>query len=169
MGTPLDYIYKHELQLQPSFKGSLETPNHFGYRGELLITPNSKSILKHAIIVTNNDNTLLFAGELDDFDNFETLYTTYKTILASNSIITLFVNNLISDTVFQYEGLTIYAFALDESSVWNELLSYADLDKKELKKMGAEEKIDALYTGIKSATLYASKKTYEEACALKMS
>ena len=75
---------------------------------------------------------------------------------------------MINDAVFEYEGLTVYAFALDESSVWNELLSYAELDKKELKRMSAEDKLDTLYDGLKACTLYASKKTYEEVCSLKM-
>ncbi|MEA2046926.1 MAG: hypothetical protein U9O64_00605 [Campylobacterota bacterium] len=69
----------------------------------------------------------------------------------------------------QYEGITINAFALDESSVWNELISHADLDKKELKRMKAEDKLDTLYDALKDAKLYAKKMSYEEACKLRMS
>ena len=73
-----------------------------------------------------------------------------------------------NDAIFEYKGRTIYAFSLDESSVWNELIDYADLDKRELKRMGAEEKVDALYDELKNCTLRAPHKSYEEACALKM-
>lgn len=168
MGTPIDYIYENELQVQPSFKGGLDIPGHFGYRGELLVTTGSKVLLKNAIIVSDKDSILLFAAQLDSFDDFQAMFESYKSLFSPNSLITLFVNNLISDAVFEYEGLTVYAFALDESSVWNELLSYAELDKKELKRMSAEGKLDTLYNGLKTSRLYASKKTYEETCALKM-
>lgn len=169
MGTPIEYIYENELQTQPSFKGELGVPGRLGYRGELLISTGSKTMLKHAIVVSDKETILLFAAELNNFDDFQTMFETYKSLFNADSIITLFVNNLISDSVFEYEGTTIYAFALDESSVWNELISYAELDKRELKRMSAEEKLDALYNELKTSTLYASKKTYEETCALKMS
>lgn len=179
MGTPIDYIYDNELQWQPSFKGALGVPGHFGYRGELVVTAGRKVtpekqmppkvVFKHAIGVSDENTMLLFAGELEDFGDFEATFERYKSVLTPTTITTLFVDNLIKDSVFEYEGITVYAFALDESSVWNELITHADLDKRELKRMGAEEKLDALYEGLKNSTLYASKMTYAETCALTMS
>lgn len=168
MGTPIDFIYENALQVQPSFKGELGSAGRLGYRGELLIAPESKVLLKHAIIVSDKESVLFFAGEMENFESFKTTFDSYKSIMTASTLVTLFVNNLISDAVFDYEGVTVYAFSLDESSVWNELVSYAELDKRELKRMDAEEKINTLYDGLISSTLYASKKTYEETCALKM-
>jgi len=179
MGTPIDYIYENKLEWQPSFRGALEEAGRFGYRGELVITPGEslspekqlppKLILKYAIVIADNESALLFAAELDDFSNFEKAFDLYKEILTPKTIITLFVNNLLSDSVFEYNGLTVYAFSLDESSVWNELLSHADLDKKELKRMSAEEKLNTLYDGIKVTTFHVPKTSYKETCALAMS
>jgi len=178
MGTPIDYIYENELQWQPSFRGELGVAGRSGYRGELVVTPGKfispekqmppKVMIKHAIAVSDDKAMLLFAGELENFDDFEAAFANYKSLLSPGTITALFVDNLLSDSVFEYEGITVYAFSLDESSVWNELISHADLDKRELKRMGAEEKLDALYDGLKATTLYASKMTYEETCALKM-
>ncbi len=168
MGTPIDYIYKNELQLQPSFNGKLGISGRFGYRGELTVT-STKIILKHAIVISNEEEVLLFATEIEDFANFEATFECYKNILTPNTLVTLFFGNLLSNVQFEYEGITIYAFSLDESSVWNELIAYADLDKKELKRMNAEDKLDNLYDGLKNAKLYVEKKTYQEACALKIS
>lgn len=178
MGSPIDYINENKLQWQPSLSGALETTGRFGYRGELIITAGEflspekqlppKLMLKHAIVIADAESTLLFAAELNDFANFEQAYELYKSILTPKTIVTLFINNLLSDAIFEYDGITVHAFALDESSVWNELISHADLDKKELKRMGAEEKLDALYEGIKTATFYAKKMSYDEAFALKM-
>lgn len=178
MGTPIDYIYENELQWQPSFNGALDIADRFGYRGELVVTAGKqplpdkqmppKVLLKHAICVSDKDAMLLFAGQLGDFNDFEATFERFKSVLTPTTITTLFVDNLISDSVFEYEGVTVYAFALDESSVWNELVSHADLDKKELKRMSAEDKLDVLYDGLKVSTLYASKMSYEETCALRM-
>jgi hypothetical protein len=179
MATPNDYIYENKLQWQPSFKDALDTKGHFGYRGELVITSGEflspekqlppKSILKQAIVVSNAVSALLFTAELVDFSDFEKVFSIYKQILSEESLVILFVSNLLSDAVFEYEGITVYAYALDESSVWNELVAHSDLDKKELKKMSATEKLDAIYDGIHKAKLFAPKKTYEEVCALKLS
>ena len=178
MGTPIDYIYENELQWQPSFNGALGVDGHFGYRGELAVTAGKqplpdkqmppKVMFKHSICVSDKDAMLLFAGQLEDFTDFEATFERFKSVLTPSTITTLFVDNLLSDSVFEYEGVTVYAFSLDESSVWNELISHADLDKKELKRMGAEEKLDALYEGLQNSRLYASKMTYAETCALKM-
>jgi len=178
MGSPIDFIYENKLEWQPSLKGALETAGRFGYRGELVITAGEflspekqlppKLMLKHAIVIADGESTLLFAAELNDFADFEQTFELYKTMFSEKTMVTLFVNNLISDAIFVYNGITVHAFALDESSVWNELIAHADLDKKELKRMGAEEKLDALYDGIKKATFYAKKMSYDEACTLKM-
>lgn len=168
MTAPIDYIYENKLEVQPSFRGELNPDKRFGYRGELHISVDTKPLLKHAIIVANDTSIQFFAAELEDFDNFQVQFDTYKKYFTPDTRITLFVNNLISDSVFEYEGITVYAFALDESSVWNELISHAELNKRELKRMNPEDKINTLYDTIKDATLYAAKKSYEETCALKM-
>jgi len=178
MGTPIDYIYANALQWQPSFNGELDVPGRFGYRGALVVTPGKfvspekqmppKVTLKHAIAITDETAMLLLAAELESFDDFAAAFEGYKTLMNADTLVTLFVNDLISDALFEYEGIPVYAFSLDESSVWNELIDHADLDKRELKRMSAEEKLDALYDGLKVATLRAPNVTYEEACALKM-
>jgi hypothetical protein len=178
MQSPIDFIYKNKLEWQPSFNGALNIADRFGYRGELVVSAGEflsadkqlppKSILKHSIVIADKESILLFAAELEDFANFEAVFEIYKDIFNPKTVVTLFVDNLLSDSVFEYKNITVYAFSLDESSVWNELISHAELDKKELKRMSAEDKLDALYDGLKVTTFYAPKKTYEETLALKM-
>jgi hypothetical protein len=179
MGTPIDYIYENKLQWQPSFNGALEVPGRFGYRGALVVTPGKsispekqmppKVMLKHAIAITDDTVMLMLAAELENFDDFAAAFEGYKSLLNADTLVTFFVNDLLSDALFDYEGIPVYAFSLDESSVWNELIDHADLEKRELKRMGAEEKLDTLYDGLKASTLRAPKLTYAEAFALKMS
>ncbi len=167
MGTPIESIYENALQSKPAFNDALGTAGHYGYRGDLVITEGS-ALLKNAIVISDKDTMLFFAAELDDFDDFETAFERYADLLNPDTLIMLFINNLMSDALFAYKGMNIYAYSLDESSVWNELLSHADLDKRELKRMDAPTKLDTLFDGLKGSTFYIPQKSYEEACALKM-
>ena len=170
MGTPIDYIYENKLEWQPSFKGALGMPGRYGYRGALVVTEGKtkpQTVLKQAIAVSDEEKMLFFAGELESFDDFEAAFERYKGLFSPETLTTLFVSDIASDAVFDYEGVTVYAFSLDESSVWNELVEHADMDKKELKRMDAEAKLDAIYDELKGSTLRATPRSYAEACALK--
>ncbi len=175
--TPLEYIYANNLQWQASLNGPLSVKGRIGYRGALIITPGKvlsadkilppKATLKQAIAISDDTKLLFLAGELETFDDLVPLVEQYKNILTPETLITLFVIDLDGNAQFSYEGLSIYAFSLDESSVWNELVDYADLSKGDLKKMNAEEKVDALYDELKKSKFRAKAVSYEEACALK--
>lgn len=178
MGTPIEYLSEKGLQWQPSFNGQLGVLGHSGYRGDLMVTEGKiisgekqmppKIILKHVIAISDEKTMLLFAGGLKSFDDFPAFFERYKEILDTKTIVTLFVDDLLSDAQFDFEGITVHAFSLDESSVWNELINHADLDKRELKRMSAEDKLDTLYDGLKANNLQVPKLTYESTCALKM-
>jgi hypothetical protein len=176
MGTPLDFIYDNNLQWQASLKGATSVAGRLGYRGALIITEGKvlsadkqlppKATLKQALIIADEEKFLFMAGELETFESFEPLIEKYKSVLTPETLITLFVVDLDANVMFEYEGLHIYAYALDESSVWNELVDYADLSKGDLKKLSAEEKLDALYDELKNTNLILVEKSYEEAKTL---
>ena len=64
------------------------------------------------------------------------------------------------------EKCRVLSIALDESSVWNDLLDIADLPKGDLKKMSDKEKIDAVVKETLKSNLRLSEKSYEEIKAL---
>lgn len=178
MSTVKDFIYNNNLQWQASFSGKTEK-YAYGYRGSLIITPGKvlsadkqlppKATLTQVILVSNSDKIDFLACELETLDFFEPFVERYKDVLSTDGLNILFVTDLDADGKFEYEGFTFYAFSLDESSVWNELLDHADLSKGDLKKASAEEKIDIVYDEIKTSTLRMSDKTYDEIKALKNS
>lgn len=166
-----EFIYGNNLQWQPTF--SNKTDKHaYGYRGSLVITPGTimsadkqlppKATCTQSILVTDSDKIDFLACELSTLDFFEPFVEAYKDVLSPDGLYILFVTDLDADGKFEYEGITFNTFALDESSVWNELLDHADLSKGDLKRTSAEEKIDTVYDEIKSSTLRLSDKTYEE-------
>jgi hypothetical protein len=178
MSTVQSFIYDNNLQWQASFSDKTDKYG-YGYRGSLVITPGKvlsadkqlppKATATQVILVTDTDKIDFIACELETLDFFEPFVERYKEVLSPDGLYLLFVTDLDADGKFEYEGFTFYAFALDESSVWNELLDHADLSKGDLKKLSAEEKIDTVYDEIKSSTLRISDKSYEDIKALQSS
>jgi hypothetical protein len=176
MSKVKDFIYNNNLQWQASFSDKTENYG-YAYRGSLVITPGKvlsadkqlppKATATQVILVSGSDHIDFLACELETLDFFEPFVERYKEILAPDGLYILFVTDLDTDGKFEYEGFTFYAFALDESSVWNELLDHADLSKGDLKKQSAGEKIDTVYEEIKGATLRIPDKSYDEIKALK--
>ena len=171
MSTIQDFIYSNNLQWQPTFNA--KTENHtYGYRGSLVITPGTvmsadkqlppKATCTQSILVTDSDKIDFLACELSTLNFFEPFVEVYKEVLSPDGLYILFVTDLDTDGKIEYKGFTFNMFALDESSVWNELLEHADLSKGDLKKSSAEEKIDAVYDEIKSSTLRIKEKSYED-------
>jgi hypothetical protein len=175
MSKVQSFIYDNNLQWQASF--SAKTDKYaYGYRGSLVITPGKvlsadkqlppKATATQVILTAAGDTIDFIACELETLDFFEPFVERYKEVLSTDGLYLLFVTDLDANGKFEYEGFTFYAFALDESSVWNELLDHADLSKGDLKKATAEEKIDIVVDEIKGTTLRISDKTYDEVKAL---
>lgn len=178
MSKVKDFIYDNNLEWQASYSDN--TDNYgYAYRGSLVITPGKvlsedkqlppKATATQVILVSGSDHINFIACELETLGFFEPFVERYKEILAPDGLYLLFITDLDADGKFEYEGLTFYAFALDESSVWNELLDHADLSKGDLKKLSAADKIDTVYDEIKSITLRIPAKSYDEVKALQNS
>lgn len=173
-----DFIKENNLQWQPTFNDKTDK-YAYGYRGSLVITPGvvmsadkqlpPKATATQSILVSNSDKIDFLACELITLDFFEPFFEMYKDVLSADGLYILFVTDLDGDGKFEYNGITFNAFALDESSVWNELLDHADLSKGDLKKSTPAEKIDTVYDEIKSSTLRLTDKTYDEIKALQSS
>ena len=178
MSKVQDFIYGNSLEWQASFNDKLDDVT-YGYRGSLVITPGKvlsadkqlppKATATQVILVSKSGIIDFIACELETLDFFEPFVEKYKDILSPDGLNMLFVVDLDADGKFEYEGFTFYAFALDESSVWNELLDHADLSKGELKKLSPAEKISTVYEEIKGTKLFIADKSYEEIKALQSS
>ena len=178
MSTIQSFIYDNNLQWQASFNDATNS-FAYAYRGSLVITPGKvlsadkqlppKATATQVILASKGEKIDFIACELETFDFFEPFVERYKDVLTADGLYLLFVTDLDADGKFEYEGFTFYAFALDESSVWNELLDHADLSKGDLKKLDAAEKIDEVANEIKGTTLRISDKSYDEIKALQNS
>lgn len=163
MSAFLKYIEENNLTWQFTMKGDMTVAGTYGYRGALVITEGKvlaadkqlppKATAKQVIAISDEEKLTFFAAELVTMDDFEPMMEKYKDFFTPETLIYLFIIDLDKAVTLSYNGLTIYAIQLDESSVWNELLDIADLEKSELKKMSTEEKTDTLVSEVKKATV----------------
>lgn len=175
MSVIQEYFTDNNLLWQASFNKATEKYG-YGYRGSLIITPGKvlsptkqlppKATATQTILVSHSTKIDFIACELETLDFFEDFVARYKDVMSPDGLYIIFVTDLDGDGKFTYEGFTFHMFALDESSVWNELLDFADLSKGDLKKQSAEEKIDTVYDEIKATTLRIKEKSYDEIKAM---
>ncbi|WP_455756280.1 hypothetical protein [Sulfurimonas sp.] len=174
MSKVMEYIKENELAWQPSFNG--EVDGLHGYRGALIveegkqISPDRKlppKIQAKQVVMISDDSTIKFITcELDSFNDFKPLFEKYKEYFTTEGLYILYVTDLDGNGTFTYEGIEFTAFMLDESSVWNEILELADLEKGDMKKLSPAEKIEKLYEELLDNDVKEASKTYEEMCEL---
>lgn len=165
------YIAENKLEWQILFNGPTDAFS-YTYRGSLVITPGKvisedrvlppKEVIKQAILASSGEMIDFLACELETIDLFENFFARYSPYLNANRKYILFVCDLNEKGKFVYEGITFYAYPLDESSVWNELIDFADLSKGDLKKLSDKEKLDEVIKEVSKTNLRISDKSYAE-------
>jgi len=175
MSNPIDFIKSNDLAWQPSFSGEL-SGGLTGYRGALIIEEGKaispdrklppKIQAKQVILISDEEQFKFFTCELESFRHFAPMFDKYKSFFAPDGLYILYVTDLDGSGTFEYEGSKFTAIMLDESSVWNELIELGELDKGKLKKMSAEDKIEALYDGLMESDVEESPKSYDQLCQL---
>ncbi len=176
MATVIEYMKENELAWQPAFTGELEN-GLFGYRGSMIVEEGKalsperklppKIQAKQVILICDDSKIKFITCELDSFNDFKPMFEKYKEFFSPDGLNILFVTDLDGNGTFTYEGIKFTAFMLDESSVWNEILDLAELDKSDMKRLKKqEEKIEALYDALLDVNVEEDTKTYEEMCAL---
>lgn len=167
----VQFIKENNLAWQPSFNGEIGN-GLVGYRGALIVEEGKqlspdrilppKVQAKQVLLVADDDKVTFFSAELESILHFEAFFERYKAFFTPATLVVLYVTDLDKNGTFTYEGVTIHAYSLAESSVWNELLDLSGLDKSELKKLDNKKKIEVLYEGLLKADCTAKAMSFEE-------
>lgn len=176
MATVIEFMKENELTWQPSFSGAL-SDGLYGYRGAMIVEEGKalspdrklppKIQAKQVIMVNEGEIIKFFTCELDSFNDFKPMFEKYKAFFSSEGVNILFVTDLDGNGTFDYEGIKFTAIMLDESSVWNEILELADLEKSDMKSLKKqEEKIEKVYEEILDSDVEEEAKSYDEMCEL---
>lgn len=176
MATPMEYINENDLAWQPSLNADLSGGLH-GYRGALIVEPGKqisadrklppKIQARQVVMVSEGDKIKMIGCELESFNDFAPFYEKFKEFFVADGLNLLFVTDLEGTGSYEYDGVKFTAYPLDESSVWNELLELAELEKGDVKKLSSEEKVETMFEELTDNFEEEASKTYEEMCALK--
>lgn len=172
----MEFIKVNDLAWQPSFSGDL-SDGTFGYRGALIVEEGKvlsetrkmppKIQARQVIMVTEEEKIKFFACELESFNDFKPMMEKYGEFFSKDGLYLLYVTDLEANGTFEYQSIPFTAFVLDESSVWNELLELADLEKSDMKRLKKqEEKIEKVYEELLESDTKEDEKTYDEMCEL---
>lgn len=176
MSKVLEFLETNNLMWQPSLRGDIGE-GLFGYRGAVVIIEGKvlseskvlppKATGKQAIIVMDDEKIKFFSAEIESVDHIGPFLEKYGEFFASDAAIFLYVIDLSKDVLFKVGELTVQAKVLDESSVWNELLDVADLEKSDLKKLNNQAKILKVYEEVKDVVLPLKEISFDELESLK--
>lgn len=154
---------QNSLLLNTNF---LETADDMtGYRGELVLVEGEiaddkgrkkppLAVMRHAIVLEQNDKLLLVVGMIDRLDMVESFLELYKDDLAADAKVLFYVVNLTEAVQVDKDGIHFVLIPLTEGVAWNELVDELCLEKSDFKGQSPTGKIITVYDELKS---YAPK------------
>ncbi len=165
--------------LNPVLKAATHKPGRFGFRGELALRfstrladearpPELTCDQVIAVAQIGNPKLPFFAGYLLSFEHLKDVAETLGDTLTAGGKYFLFCNNIDLSKRYQVpcQGALFYVLPIDESTVYNELLSLLYLEKGDLKKLDTAAKTDAVADAALKFDVTFDNITYAEGLAL---
>lgn len=154
--TPLAKLQDHLLS--PIVLGPTKVAGRFAFRGEMALKftatlagekrpPEVKA--DQVILAAEGGKTTFFSGHVASLAHLDLVTECLGADLVPTGKYFLFAGNLDISKKYQIDmnGIPFNVLPLDEATVYNELLDLFYLEKGDLKKLGGEEKIDAIIKG----------------------
>ncbi|MFZ3081995.1 hypothetical protein [Rhodoferax ferrireducens] len=165
--------------LNPLLKAPTAKPGRFGFRGELALRfapkladearpPELLCGQVMAVGKLTEKHLPFFAGYLLSFEHLKDVAEVLGDSLSAGGKYFLFCNNIDLSKKYQvpYKGAMFYVLPIDESTVYNELLSLFYLEKNDLKKKDIAGKLDAVADAALKFDITFDTITYAEGLAL---
>jgi len=154
--TPLAKL--QENLLSPIVQGPTKVAGRFAFRGEMALkfTPSlagekrPPEVKADQVIIAADDGKItFFSGHVASLAHLDLVKECLGADMVPTGKYFLFAGNLDISKKYQIDmnGIPFNVLPLDEATVYNELLDLFYLEKGDLKKMGGEEKIDAIIKG----------------------
>lgn len=176
--TALGRLEAEGRLLNSVLKGPTRTPGRIGFRGDLALKfaekradearpPEISSDQVIAVARAGEPYIAFFTGFLLSFEYLKLLAEVLGDALGPQGKYFLFVDNIDISKRYQVDfgGATFYVLPIDESTVYNELLSLLYIEKNDLKKLDTAGKTDAVADKALAFTGSFEKITYEQGLA----
>lgn len=165
--------------LNSVLKGPTKKAGRFGFRGDIALKfaarkadearpPEIGSDQVIAVVHAGEPHIAFLTGFLLSFEYIALLAEVLGDSLSPQGKYFLFVDNIDISKKYQVDfgGATFYVLPIDESTVYNELLSLLYIEKNDLKKLDTAGKTDAVADKALSFADTFPKITYEEGLKL---
>ncbi|MDO8773589.1 MAG: hypothetical protein Q7K57_33745 [Burkholderiaceae bacterium] len=165
--------------LNPLHKAPTNKSGRVGFRGELALRfapkladearpPELFCGQAMAIANVGEKHIPFFAGYLLSFEYLKDVAEVLGDTLSAGGKYFLFCNNIDLSKKYQvpYKGAIFYVLPIDESTVYNEMLSLLYLEKNDLKKKDTVGKLDAVADAALKYDITFDTITYAEGLAL---
>ncbi|HEY9096729.1 MAG TPA: hypothetical protein VIN35_13370 [Hydrogenophaga sp.] len=165
--------------LNPLHKALTTVPGRVGFRGALALRfapkladearpPELISDQVMAVATVGEKHLPFFASYLLSFEYLKDVAEVLGDTLSAGGKYFLFCNNIDLSKKYQvpYKGAMFYVLPIDESTVYNELLSLLYLEKNDLKKKDTAGKLDAVANAALKFDVTFDTITYEEGLSL---
>lgn len=144
------------------------------YRGDLVLTLGEvgddqghrkppTATIKNTVVLSQGEKIVFYAGSLDDLADLPKVLAYYQPDFAADVRLFIFVVNIAKPLVIEVNGLTIFAIAMQEGLLWNELLDMASLEKGDFKGQSPVEKIATVHKGLLDYKPKGDKVSFDEA------
>lgn len=177
--TAFARLDKEGRLLNPLLKAPTSKPGRFGFRGELALRfapkladearpPELLCGQAMAIASSGEKHLSFFAGYLLSFEYLKDVADVLGDTLSAGGKYFLYCNNIDLSKKYQvpYKGAMFYVLPIDESAVYNELLTLFYLEKNDLKKKDTAGKLDAVADAALKFDLTFDTISYAEGLAL---
>ncbi|MDB5653510.1 MAG: hypothetical protein JWQ94_1123 [Tardiphaga sp.] len=165
--TPFARLDAEGRLLKPILSAATHVEGRYGFRGEIRYD-DPDTVIREVFSVSESGAPAIgfLAGSIKDYASLPKLVETLGTAFDGDGRYFIYIADLPRGNRFhiKFGDVNIFAIAIDETSVYNELIDTFYVDKGKLKKFDTSAKLDALAdVGLKYATLTDySELSYED-------
>ncbi len=156
-------------------QGATSKAGIYAYRGDLVLkegelregsTHDRKppvSLVVQAALLIEDDKIKFVNGLLPELALLPLFVEKYKADIASDCLALFFVENIAKPMQVELENTVYLLIPYKDGMVWNELLDELYIEKSDLKKLSAEDKVAAVYAEAKSYKAKGEKVSFATA------
>lgn len=130
------------------------------FRGELILQVGEVAdaqgrrkpppeLLKEAVVLTYNEDLKLIAGLLDRLESAAVLLERYAVDIKAHTTAIIYVVNINAPFIIEHGDAKLVFIPLVQGMIWNELMDLTSLDKSDIKKLSAADKVLTVYKELK--------------------
>jgi hypothetical protein len=131
------------------------------FRGELVLQDGEvadtqgrrkppSELLKEAVVLTHNEQLKLIAGMFERLESVPILFERYAADIGAHTLAIFYTVNINAAFIIEHGGAQLVFIPLVQGMIWNELMDITSLDKSDIKKLSAADKVLAVYQELKN-------------------